>query len=191
MSEEEKQQQQQNPAPADDEPKTAEGYAAAIKNLKANTVSKKEFEKVVEENKVLTKALAGEGPAPESVQNKGKKPDIIELRKKFLSAGETNLTNAETVQTALELRQALLDLGEPDPFLPQGIKLNPSPQDIQKAQEVADGLRGMLDSATDENGYIDTELFNAQLRRGIAEDSPVITARLKAAAAAAKQRKHK
>ena len=186
MSEEEN----KNPAPTEDNPQTADEYAVAIKNLKANTVSKKEFEKLLEEKKTLVKALAGEGPVPDEVaQKETKKPDIKELRKKFLNAGENQLSNAETVQTALELRQALLDAGEPDPFLPQGIKRSANPQEIQKAQEVADGLQAMLDNATDEEGYIDPDLFNAQLRKNIAEDSPVLVARLKAAAAASKRAK--
>ena len=176
--------------PADEETSlTADEYAAAIKNLKAKTVSKEEYDKLKEENKTLVKALAGEGPAPEGAQETGKKPDIKELRKKFLTAGEENLSNAETVQTALELRKALIDSGERDPFLPQGMKIQTTPQDIATADRVAETLQKMLDEATDEEGYIDEEMFNAQLRKNIAEDSPLLIARLKANAAASKKPK--
>lgn len=167
----------------------AEEYAAAIKHLKENTVSKEQYEKVVNDNKVLTKALAGEGPIPEGVQAEAKRPDIKELRKKFLEAGEQNLTNAETVQTALQLRDACLEAGEPDPFLPVGIKNHPSPSDIQKAQDVADAFQNWLDEATDEDGVIDAETFNAMLRKGIADDSPLIAARLRTASASASKKR--
>lgn len=185
MPEEEKNKQAAEP----EKSLTADEYTAAIKNLKAKTVSKEEYDKLKEENKTLIKALAGEGPAPEGAQETGKKPDIKELRKKFLTAGEENLSNAETVQTALELRKALIESGERDPFLPQGMKIQTTPQDIATANKVADNLQKMLDEATDEEGYIDEEMFNAQLRKNIAEDSPLLIARLKANAAASKKPK--
>lgn len=181
--------EEKNPITPPEEIQNAEEYAAAIKRLKETTVSKEQYEKVVNDNKVLTKALAGEGPAPEGVQEKAKRPDINELRKKFLMAGENNLTNAETVQTALQLREACLDAGEPDPFLPAGIKNHPSPSDVQKAQDVADALQTWLDESTDEDGIIDPETFNAMLRKGIADDSPLLIARLKAAQAASKKKR--
>ncbi|MBO7713210.1 MAG: hypothetical protein J6S85_06540 [Methanobrevibacter sp.] len=172
-------------------PQSAEEYAAAIKKLKENTVSKAEYEKLQADKTVLVKALAGEGPAPESVQEAAKKPDVKELRKKFLKAGENNLTNAETVQTALDLRAALLAKGEPDPFLPVGAKISPTVDDIRGAEKVAEAMQSWLDASKDENGIVDDELFNAYLKKGIADDSPAITARIKAmqmAAARSKKR---
>lgn len=172
-----------------EEIQTAEDYAAAVKRLKETTVSKEQYEKLLNDNKVLTKALAGEGPIPEGAQEAAKRPDINELRKKFLTAGENNLTNADTVLTALQLREACLEAGEPDPFLPAGIKNHPTPSDIQKAQDVADTLQNWIDESTDEDGIIDTETFNAMLRKGIADDSPLIAARLKTAQAAASKKR--
>lgn len=173
MVEEEKKTEQQTIQSADD-------YAAAIEALKARTVDKDTYEKVVEDNKVLIKALAGEGPVPEGVQTQAQKPDVNELRKKFLNAGDQNLSNAEYIKTALELRQAVIDEGGIDPFLPIGAKTTPTPTDIAGANKVADMFQSMLEAATDDNGKVDDELFNAYLKKNIAEDSPMITARLKA-----------
>ena len=156
---------------------TAEEYAAAIKNLKENTVSKEAYDKVVNDNKVLTKALAEGDPLPEGAQE-GPAPDIKELRKKFLESGELNLSNAEYVQNALALRKALIDAGEVDPFIPAGVKAKPSLTDIQGAQKVAEALETWLEAARDsETGKIDEDIFNAMLKKGIAEDNPLIRAR--------------
>ena len=176
MTEEE--QKQQQPIIQD-----AEQYAEAIKNLKEKTVSKEEYDRVVAEKSTLVKALAGEGPVPKDVQEQAKPADIKDLRKKFLDAGEENLSNAEYIKTALELRKAAIAEGELDPFIPSGAKVKPTPQDVAKAQEVADTMQKWLDDATDENGKIDEELFMAYMRKGIAEDSPVIAARLRASKA--------
>ena len=173
MSEEEKKTQQP-------EIQSADEYAEAIKNLKANTVSKEEYDKVVAEKSTLVKALAGEGPVPEGVQKQAEKPDINELRKKFLNAGEENLSNAEYIKTALQLREAVIAEGGIDPFLPSGAKASPTNTDLQGAAKTAEALQSWLDSATDESGKVDSELFNAFMKKGIAEDSPMVTARLRA-----------
>ena len=176
MVEEEKKQQQQ-------EPQTAGEYAEAIKDLRANTVSKEEYDKVVAERTTLVKARAGEGPVPEGVQKQEDPVDVKELRKKFLNAGEENLSNAEYIKTALALRKAAIAEGELDPFIPSGAKVKPTPQDVAKAQEVADTFQKWLDDATDENGKVDEELFMAFMRKGIAEDSPIVAARIRASKA--------
>lgn len=176
-----KQQQQQEEAQMG-----ADEYAAAIKALKESTVPKEEFERLKNEKTVLVKALAGEGPVPDSVSKQAKKSDVKELRKKFLEAGELNLSNAEYIKTALELRKAIIEEGGIDPFVPSGAKVNPTPADIAAANKSAEAFQSWLDAATDENGKIDNELFNAFMRKGIAEDNPMITARLRAAAKARK-----
>ena len=174
LEEEEKVVQQQTP-------QSAEEYADAIKHVRENYVPKEKLEKAEAEKAVLIKALSGEGPVPEGVQEKAKPADVKTLRKEFLEAGETNMSNAEYIEKALALRQAIIDEGGLDPFLPSGAKVNPTPQDIAGAQKAADAFQSWLDAARDENVKIDEELFNAFMRKGIAEDSPIITARLKAA----------
>ena len=163
---------------ATEEIQSAEDYVAAINRLKETTVPKDQYDKLVKDHEVVVKALAGEGPVPEGVQKQAQRPSTDELIKKFVDAGENNLTNAEYVKTALELRQAIIDEGGTDPFLPNGAKIRPTPQDIAGAQKVADTMQSWLDEATDETGKIDNELFNAFLRKGIAEDGPMMKARL-------------
>ena len=162
-----------------DDPKTAEEYAEFVKHLKETTVSKEEYDKVVEDKKTLAKALAEGADVPESAKQE-EKPDITELRKKFLKAGEKNLTNVEFVQTALELRKASMEAGEPDPFLPRGLKRKPDNSDYQGAQRVADFLEDCVEQSKDDEGKPDPDMFNALLKKGIANDSPIVAAKLKA-----------
>ena len=165
---------------AEENPQSAEEYVAIINRFKENTVPKEKYEALLKDKEVLTKALAGEGPVPEGVQEKGKRADINELRKRFINAGEENLSNAQYIKLTLDLRQAIIDEGGTDPFLPHGAKISPTPQDIAGAQKAADAFQSWLDAATDENGKIDDELFNAYLKKGIADDSPMLRARLRA-----------
>ena len=175
FSEEEPQNQQQQETQM-----TAEEYAAYIKRLRETTVPKEKYEKALKDNKILAKALAEGEDVPE-VEKQENKPSIDELRKKFLKAGENNLSNLEYVQTALELRKALIEDGKPDPFLPLGIKLKIESTDYEGAERVAAFFEDCIEQSKDkETGKPDPEVFNAFLKKGIAQDSPLLTARLKA-----------
>lgn len=166
--------------PADQEPQTAEEYAAAIKSLKDSTVKKEDYEKLLQEKKVLIKALAEGEDLPSSDKEGQQGPDIKALREDLRKAGETNMSNAEYVEKSLQLRKALIDAGEPDPFLPIGAKVSPTLDDIKGAEKAANAFQQWLDDSRGEDGKIDPELFNAYLKKGIAEDNPLITARLRA-----------
>ena len=182
MSEEEM-KQQNNPNPPESKIQSAEDYVKAVEDMKKNYVPKELYEKSEQDRKVLAQALSGDGPVPANVQKQAEEPNIEELRKKFLNAGELNLSNAEYIKTALDLRKALIAKGEPDPFLPSGAKANPTNVDIAGAEKSAAAFQSWLDAATDpETGKVDEELFNAYLKKGIADDSPAVTARLRAAA---------
>ena len=160
---------------------SAQDYAEAIKDLKEKTVSKEEYDKVVADKKTLIRALSEGQTLPDSGQ-KENKPDIKELRQKFLNAGELNLSNAEYIKTALALRQASIESGEGDPFLPTNSRRAPTIVDLQGAEKVAETLQGWLEEATDEEGRVDEDLLNAQIKKGIADDGPLMLAKMKARA---------
>lgn len=139
-------------------------YVAAINELKANSVSKTEYSKLRAENKKLLDALVNgqqiDLPKEEPV-------DVNELRKKLFNK-DANLTNLEYVDTALKLRNALIEQGERDPFLPVGDRVNETAEMYDIAQRVADGLQECVDFADGDSG-----IFTAQLQR-ITKD-PVIS----------------
>ena len=178
MAEEEKKNTEQEQGP-----QTAEEYVKALKALKDNSVSKEEYDKVVADRNTLIKAVAEGNTTQTPSAETEKTPSVQELRDKLRKSGEAELSNAEYVAAALQLRDKIIAEGKIDPFLPQGVKTKPTLIDIQGADRVAEGLKSCLDAATDpETGKIDNDLFNAHLKKLIADDNPVLAARLKAKA---------
>ena len=134
-----------------------EQYIAAIEDLKASTVSKDVYNKLRAENKKLLDALVSGEQLPAAPEEK---PDIKELRKKLF--GEEQLSNLEYIQTALSLRNSLIEAGERDPFLPYGDKVDITSEQIETAQKVADNLQEMLDFAEGDSG-----VFTAEYQRRV------------------------
>lgn len=140
-------------------------YIEAIKEMKANSVDKAAYDKLKEENKQLLDALINGGQVTQELQ---KEPvDIDSLRKKLFS-GEAELSNLDYMKTALELREALLDQGSPDPFLPYGQNIAPTDEDIRTADRVAEAIKSCIDYADG-----DSEIFTNELQRIMVDTSPV------------------
>lgn len=138
-------------------------YVAAIQELQNNSVSKTQYEKLRTENKKLLDALVS---GQKIDLPKEEKPDVDELRKKLFNK-DANLSNLEYVDTALKLRNALIEKGERDPFLPVGDRVNETAEMYDIAQRVADGLQECVDFAEGDSG-----IFTAQLQR-ITKDNPI------------------
>lgn len=134
-----------------------EQYIAAIEELKASTVSRDAYNKLRNENKQLLDALVSGKEIP---QEPTKKPSITELRKKLFS--EEDMSNLEYVETALSLRNSLIEAGERDPFLPYGDKVDITPEQIDTANKVAAGLQEMVDFAEGDSG-----VFSAEYQRKV------------------------
>lgn len=142
-----------NDTPAD--PSTKD-YLDAINQLKANSVSKSEYDKLKADNKELLNAIVNgtriEPPAPPAPQK-----DLHELREKVFNEDQTNLQYWTNV---LELRNELISRGERDPFLPYGNKIIPTNDDYESAQRVANVVQQCINYA---NG--DSAVFTNELQR--------------------------
>lgn len=154
-----------------DETKSASGeemdenvdYLEAINTLKETTVPKEQYSKLREENQRLLKALVN----GEQIEVETETPvDVAELRKSLFN-GDKELSNLEYVTKALELRKALIDKGERDPFLPVGSQITDTAEMISKAQNVADVLQECVDFAQGDSG-----IFTAQLQRILKDPLP-------------------
>ena len=137
-----------------------EQYIAAIEELKASTVSRDAYNKLRAENKQLLDALVS-GQQPPQTQTE-KKPSIVELRKKLFATDGNDLSNLEYVETALSLRNSLIEAGERDPFLPYGDKVDITTEQIDTANKVANALQEMVDFAEG-----DTGVFTAEYQRKV------------------------
>lgn len=139
-------------------------YVKAIQELKANSVPREQYAKLKDENSKLLKSLInGEtleaGSLPE-------KPDIAKLRNE-LFGGEAELTNLQYVSKALELRDAIIEEGGVDPFLPHGSKVIVDDNDIACANKTAAVLKECVEVADGDSG-----VFTAELMRRTVDVAP-------------------
>ena len=134
-------------------------YISQIKNLKENSVSKDDYNKLKADNKKLIDALAN-GTPMDVVESKVSSVDKInELRTKLFSSG-SNLDNLEYCKTAVELRDALIEKGERDPFLPFGHNVIATDSDHETANRVATIMKECIDYADG-----DSDIFTNELQR--------------------------
>ena len=135
-------------------------YIAQIKNLKENSVSRDDYDKLKADNKKLIDALANGTPINDKVESKISAVEKInELRSKLFSKG-SNLDNLEYCKTAVELRDALIENGDKDPFLPFGHNVIATESDIETANRVATIMKDCIDYADG-----DSDIFTNELQR--------------------------
>ena len=135
-------------------------YLAAIKELKQNSVDRSEYDKLRAENKKLIDAVVNGQPGQEEqVVVKHSKEQIDELRNDLFNSPR-ELNNLEFITKAMELREALMENGEPDPFLPVGKQISPTRDDIEGAEKVAQVYKECIDYAEG-----DSEVFTNELMR--------------------------
>jgi len=137
---------------------TTVDYLEAIKNLKQNSVDRSKYEELRTENKRLLESLVN-GQKIEDEVTKDEGPTVEELRKKLYS-GDIEISNLEFWDCTLKLREKLIENGEKDPFLPYGQKIEPTYDDIQAAERVADVVKQCLDYAKG-----DASVFTNELQR--------------------------
>ena len=135
-------------------------YLAAIKELKQNSVDRSEYDKLRAENKKLIDAVVNGQPGQEEqVVVKHSKEQIDDLRNELFNSPK-ELSNLEYITKAMELREALMENGEPDPFLPVGKQISPTRDDLEGAEKVAQVYKECIDYAEG-----DSEVFTNELMR--------------------------
>ena len=135
-------------------------YIKAIKDLKQNSVDRSEYEKLRAENKKLIDAVVNGQPGQEEqVLVKHSKEQIDDLRNDLFNSPR-ELNNLEFITKTMELREALMENGEPDPFLPVGKQISPTRDDIEGAEKVAQVYKECIEYAEG-----DSEVFTNELMR--------------------------
>ena len=135
-------------------------YLAAIKELKQNSVDRSEYDKLRAENKRLIDAVVNGQPGQEEqVVVKHSKEQIDDLRNDLFNSPR-ELNNLEFITKTMELREALMENGEPDPFLPVGKQISPTRDDIEGAEKVAQVYKECIEYAEG-----DSEVFTNELMR--------------------------
>lgn len=140
---------------------TATDYIKALEEIKKNSVSRDDYNKLKEENKMLLDAVVNNIPGGEEEEVVVDQPvDIDKLREDLFSVDNQDITNLDYITKAMKLRKALMDKGERDPFLPVGQNILPTDEDIKTAERVAEAYQHCIDVA-DGN----PDVFTQELQR--------------------------
>lgn len=133
---------------------TTVDYVAAIKELKENSVSRAQYEKLRTENQQLLSSLIN----GETMQATAPKKEIDTAKiEKMLRDKSSHIKNLDYVQAILDLREADIAAGKPDPFLSVSNK-SCTQADLDKAQEIADIYQECIDYAEGDSGLFTQEL---------------------------------
>ena len=136
-------------------------YAEVIKNLKATTVSREEYDRVMNENKTLANALAtSPAKSTDDVEVELPTDEYIDGLRKKLFKINSGISNREFIKTTLDLRDALIARGEREPFLPVNKEYIDNPSDMAAVNNLANGLREIVEYSGN-----DDALFNSELKR--------------------------
>lgn len=141
-------------------------YIAAINEMKQNSVSRQQYEKLKQENKELLDTLINGGQVVN--QTVEPKKSIEEMRKELFSkeAADRGMTNLEFVTRSLELRDAIIESGGVDPFLPVGKGIELTRDDYEAAEFTAEQFRECIDIAQG-----NSEVFTNELMRRTVDNS--------------------
>lgn len=134
---------------------TDQDYLAQIAKLKAETVSRTEYDRLRGEHKRLLEDYVAGNPQQQTTEPQT--VDIDALRRELF--GEQPKLDIDYAAKALKLRKALMDRGEVDPFLPQGSKISPDAYDIEKANAVATVFAECIEYAQGDNRVFTNELL--------------------------------
>lgn len=134
-------------------------YLTALKELKQNSVNRQDYDKLKAENKRLIDSIVN----GQEINVEAQKPQrpIEDLRDELFNK---DLTNLQYITDALELRDRIIQSGEPDPFLPIGEKIFPTDDDVNTANRVAVVLKECVEYA---NG--DSQVFTNELNRRLVD----------------------
>ena len=104
----------------------------------------------------------------QEMMKKNEPVDISKLRKQlFNNSREKNISNVDYISNALKLRDALLEKGERDPFVPYGDKVTLTAEHFDKANMVAEVLKECVEFADGDSG-----IFTAELQRRTKDTMP-------------------
>ena len=140
-------------------------YIEQIEQMRANSVPKAEYEKLKAEHNRAMNALINGGQYEQERQA----PVDKDALRKELYCDEPNLSNLEFWQKTLQLRNAIMDEGGIDPFLPQGQKIAPTAEDVEAAERVAQVVQECIDYADG-----DSRIFTNELDRRTVDTAPMM-----------------
>lgn len=141
-------------------------YIDALNELKANSVSKDKYDQLIKERDGLVEALKTGQQI--TVVNEEQEVDIDSLRHELYGDPDKSWRPTEYIEKTLKLREAVMENGGRDPFLPNGLDYQESIDDKKVAEMTAQIYQECLDYAQG-----DDQLFINELMRRTKDDSPI------------------
>jgi hypothetical protein len=126
-------------------------YIDTINDLKRNSVSRSEYDKIRNENKTLLESIVNGKTFDTSSAEEEVKPSIDDLRQKAYGPGCEKLTDLEYVTAVCDLRDALLEETGIDYMAPTGSQYNADFNDKATANKLYEGFRHCIDIADGDN----------------------------------------
>ena len=148
---------EEDPQEPTDKVDPEKNYAKAIRDLKENSVSKEDYEKLEAQNKQLLDAIINGNGETDDKDKVEVLPSIKELRED-LYGGKKHLSNLEYWEKTLALREALMAQGETDPFVPVGEKIVAENSDYEAAERVASVVKECIEYAKGDSAVFTNEL---------------------------------
>ncbi len=145
-------------------------YVKIIQDLKRTTVSRDEYNRVLEDNRMLANALATTPEREEESTDDSAKvatdEEVQALRDKLYNQSCGGMSNLDSMETILDLRDAVLSRGDRDPFLPTAEDYVETEEDCEDCQIRAAALRQICDYArTAPTKIQQNAVFNSELKR--------------------------
>lgn len=132
-------------------------YMEAIKELKENTVSKADYEKILKERDNILKQYINEKPSDNEVVVIDSKEQIKADREDLYTDKVEGLANLDYWKKTIRLRQNVINSGKPDPSLPMK---GSTAYDEELSEKVFDVVQECIDECND-----DPAVFNALLSK--------------------------
>lgn len=140
-------------------------YIDQINELKRNSVSKADYDKIKEENRTLLSNIVNGNPSATMEQTpEAPKESLDDLRKRVFTNPKNDL---DYVAGILEIRDRVMAEGGADPFVNNNGRYAATEEDYRIAQETAEGLRHCVEVADGNN-----QVFFNELAR-ITRDTPL------------------
>lgn len=140
------------------EPNDTQKYLDTINDLKKNSVSRAEYDKIRNENKTLLEAIVNGRTEDAAADTDTPTITTQELRNKLFGKAAEDLSDIEFIGGLVELRNRLLEEEGIDYGAPTGSQLSADFNDTHSSQKVADAFAHCLEVADGDNDIFTQEI---------------------------------
>lgn len=147
-------------------------YLDTINELRKNSVSREEYDKIRNENKTLLEAIVNGRTEDAAADTETPTITTQELRNKLFGKNAEDLSDIDFISGLVELRNRLLEEEGVDYGAPTGSQLSADFNDTHSSQKVADALTHCLEVAEGDNDIFIQEMTRITSEVGAINKKP-------------------